>query len=278
MVEHEDVFDRQEEEQDSHDRVPLAGFEQYYEITKSGIVYDKQLGEYLKDTFNPFSGGTYITVHVDGKKHDLSHWQAIYDSFMSEQDKKEFDAVVAGLPAYILEDKHNIKYKSPRYLLPYTEKYDLPLYVLQAYLRSKATNIKKISIEDERRFRYLEVGQKDLEYILTYDCGKFKIKFSTAEVAELLGLGTIRQANKLLLEYGLQKKEGSTYVGTLDRSCWGSVGRYSKLVWYFPGVKAIYDAAVEHGQIEGDDPQFVALIRQKTDIFEFDLSPAPQKI
>lgn len=67
------------------DRVGLAGYEEYYEITQNGEIYSKRLKRFIKHKFNPMGNYTYIEFTVHGKKKQLSIGEAIAHSYLSSE-------------------------------------------------------------------------------------------------------------------------------------------------------------------------------------------------
>lgn len=71
------------------ERRPLAGFESYYEISRTGFVWSKRLRRFIKHTYDPIGHRTYIAFTVSGQRHTMPVWQATIDSWLSADAKQE---------------------------------------------------------------------------------------------------------------------------------------------------------------------------------------------
>lgn len=64
----------------NQDRRPIPGFEELYEITRSGDVYSKRLGRFVKHKLN-FEQQPYIGFTINGEKHVLSIRKTVVAAF-----------------------------------------------------------------------------------------------------------------------------------------------------------------------------------------------------
>jgi hypothetical protein len=122
--------------------------------------------------------------------------------------------------------------------------------------------------EDEicrsRRNRFEAVGRDPLAYL-----GACSLELSATEVGAILQLGTARKLNRLLCDWNLQRKIGNSDYEPVNRTHGKHVGLYGQLRWSAAGLKAIWDAAVRHRVVDGDDAEFVRRIGGNTDWLYF---------
>ncbi len=79
----------------SEQRRPMIGFEDRYEITRSGHVWSLRLGRFIKHQYHPITKRTYISITVNGKHETRGVWRAVVDSWVPAH---EHESILARLP------------------------------------------------------------------------------------------------------------------------------------------------------------------------------------
>jgi hypothetical protein len=117
-----------------------------------------------------------------------------------------------------------------------------------------------------RRELFGKVAHSEMDYLLEL---LGETKFKTREAAEILGMGSVQKANKLLCEWGFQEKTETSPLYKLNYSELGELaGMFGQVVWNIRGLKAIWDKGVRIGFFSRGENGFVQQVKATTEGFE----------
>jgi hypothetical protein len=104
----------------------MSGFEDRYEITRSGHLWSIRLGRFIKHQFDPLTNRRYISVVISGKRQTRNIWRAVADSWLSPYDRQ---AILGRVPPEALGQLTLLKTMKAE-IASIAREYDIPQQVV----------------------------------------------------------------------------------------------------------------------------------------------------